>query len=372
MIFSMVASSCTGGESSFLTNPRGSRGEPSYAWITVTHVCRYWRETAFAFPILWTDIDTSCTLASLAFLDRAGQSPLRVHLRDAITLSRVKPSLEHGRLLQTIAAHAQQFQELHIQPTFRYGPAILRYLDTPAPQLEALSIALGVSQDQDKTLPLLFAGQTPRLSRLTLFNFAKWPECWPLGESLTHLCLYAQHIRARLPMSDFLTLLAGCTRLEELIVVEAGPSPVQVQPTGPTTDLSSHSPSVLLDMPRLRLLHIGNWSSVRLISQFLDHLIIPHTAKVEIWADVLFHGLETLSSLLPRDISNLHPLHNLKAVHLMYRPTLRDAPQLFSVSNGVLVIHFYFIANTSGELLASVFALLDTRFVEEQIGRAHV
>lgn len=361
-IFAMVASSYTPSTSGFLPDFLCSADEASHRWINVAQVCRYWRETAFAFPTLWTAIDTSCPLASLAFLDRSCKSLLRVYLRDAVFRTNVKPSLERGRFLQAIAPHSEQFVELHVQPTYRYGPAILRFFDSPAPHLTSLSISLGMGEDQEKTLPILFGGQTPKLKHLTLSNFAKWHDSWAMGATLTHLCLYDQHIRARIPMDEFVQLLAGCIRLEELIAVEAGPSSYTATSSVNNVGLIEYP---LLEMPRMRYLHIGNWSSPRLISKFLSRIVVPNTTKVEIWGDVLFHSSETLSALLPASLTHFHPLHNLKAVHLMYRPTLKDAPQLFSVSNGILVIHFYYVANTSSELLASVFSLVDVRNVQE-------
>ncbi|KAF7789079.1 hypothetical protein EIP86_000012 [Pleurotus ostreatoroseus] len=364
MIFSILAASCAPDSNSFLPSFRTPSSPPSHEWTVVAHVCRYWRDTALLFPTLWSTIDTSCPLAALASLDRAAQAPIHAYLRDAVLYSSIRPSLERGRFLQSISAHTSQLAELHVQPTFRYGPAVLRYFDRPAPQLRALSIALGASEEQDKTLSMLFGGETPVLTRLTLFNFARWHEGWDIGKNLTHLCLYDQPVRSRLQMSEFLDLLAGCTRLEELVVVEAGPSTAQVSTfiTSPDADPKTH---IMLDMPHLRRLHLGNWGSPRIICGFLSHLVLPATTTMEIWGDVLFHSTETLFSLLPSSLSYLLPLHNLNAIHLKYRPTLKDAPQLFSVSNGVLVVHFYYIANTSSELLASVFNMLDVRSVRE-------
>lgn len=373
IIFGMVASLDRPSRSSFLPSAYALTNPPSHSWIAVTHVCRYWRETAFAFPTLWCTISTSSPLASLAFLARASTAPLNVYLRDAVCFARVRPSLDQGRLLQSLATHSAHLAELHVQPTFRYGTALLTsFSSRPAPLLTTLSIALGMSasqdQDSDKTLPTLFAGQTPRLARLTLCNFARWrSDEWSLGQSLTHLCLYDQHIRARLPTHEFVAFLASCTLLEQLVIIEAGPS-LALAPAPSHSELFSprDPPQPLpLSLPHLRLLHVGNWSSVHVVSEFLSHLVLPYRATIEVWADVLFHGTETLTALLPSSLSSLHPLHNLTAIHLMYRPTLRDAPQLFSVSGGVLVVHFHFIANTSGELLASIFRLLDTCTVEE-------
>lgn len=127
--------------------PDLSLRDSPHAWLSVTHVCKHWRETALAFPALWSVVDSDSALAALAFLDRSAASSLSVFLRDAAYGSRYSPSLERARFMQSVAFHSPRFVELHIHPQFRYGTKILHTLQYPAPQLRALSINLNLGKD---------------------------------------------------------------------------------------------------------------------------------------------------------------------------------------------------------------------------------
>lgn len=331
------------------------RIEP-HKWTAVTHVCRHWRETALAFPSLWSTIDSDSAFAALAFLDRSFASTLQVYLRDAAYGSRFSPSLERARFMQTVAHHSDRFAELHIQPQFRYGSNILRALKYPAPQLRALSIMLNLGRDEPQELPILFDSSTPNLERLTLANFTTWPGN-TFGTNLTHLCLLDQHPRSRMELPEFLDFLESCPQLQELILVDAGP---KIGFPGSENNLSR-----LVRLDNLSLLHIGSWPTAQSVAQFLSHLAIPARTTVHIWADCMFNRNETMDLLLPSDLTHLLPFHNLKAIHCTPRPTRRDYPQLVSVQDGALVFFSYFAGATTAAMLCSVFGGLDIRAVEE-------
>lgn len=321
-----------------------------YSWIVATLVCRHWRETALTFPALWSTVDSHRPFAALAFLERSAASSIRVYLRDAVHDARIVPSLERARFMQSVAHHSARFTELHIQPHFRYGPSIISALRYPAPRLKALSIMLNIGQDDGSDLPKLFGGHTPNLEQLTLANFVSWSGN-DFGSGLTHLCLFDQHHRGRMLLGDFLDFLNSLPRLEELVLVNAGPT------IGFTN--SGGDDSQMVKLPMLRILHLGCWPSPQSIAQFLAHIAIPHTTTMHIWADCLFRRDETLSTLLPPDLSHLQPLHNLKTIHLVYRPALRDYPQLVSVQDGVLVLYFFFATTLTTGMVSSVFECLN-------------
>ncbi|KAI0751978.1 hypothetical protein BC629DRAFT_1556332 [Irpex lacteus] len=277
--------------------------EEPYAWIAVTHVCRYWRETALSFPALWSNIDSYSTLAALTFLNRSAATDARAYLRDAVGTSGISPSLDRGRFLQSIAYHSERYKELHIQPAFRYG-----------------------------SLPLLFDGHLPNLEKLTLANFSQW-SLHQFGTKLTHLCLMDQPLRGRMSMDRFMDFLFSCEVLEELVLADAGPNIFEMPP-----GLGS-SEGKLVYLRHLRALHLGEWPTPHSVAQFLEHIILPPTTKIFIWADCLFRREESFAMLLPRSLKHLHPLHHLTAVHVTYRPATREYPQLLSVQDGVLVFY---------------------------------
>lgn len=328
------------------------------SWIVVCQVCRYWRETALAFPSLWSNIDTHSPLAALALLDRSAASPIHVYLRDAVRSSGFTPCLNRARLLQAIGRHSPRFVELHIQPTFRYGPDLLRSFQNPASNLRALTIMLNMNKDEFQELPPIFDGHIPNLEHLTLANFSKW-SINQFGGRLTHVCLLDQPLRRRMPMAEFLDFLASCPRLQELALIDAGPG-IFVSPSMPEVDIDRR---VCMDC--LQSLHIGDWPTPQSIANFLQHLALPANTKIFIWADCLFRREETLSMLFPTNLEHIHPLHRLSTVHLTYRPATRDYPQLLSIQDGALVFYLHFAMPTSQEMMCSMFTPFDLRNVEE-------
>lgn len=65
-----------------------------YSWITISHVCREWRELLLANPSMWDHLlvaescSPSLNTAAKAFLDRAGELPLHLYLVAGPTSSR--------------------------------------------------------------------------------------------------------------------------------------------------------------------------------------------------------------------------------------------------------------------------------------------
>lgn len=333
------------------------RDDP-HGWTKVSHVCRHWRETVLAFPFLWSTIDSDSALAALTFLDRSAASTLRVYLRDAAYGSRYSPSLERARFMQSVAQHSKRFEEIHIQPKFRYGSNVLRTLQHPAPKLKALSIVLNLGKDESQTLPILFDGVIPSLEQLTLANFATWPGN-NFGPKLTHLCLLDQHPRGRMVMDEFLDFLESAPGLQELVLVDAGPS------SGPGGSEVTSLPPRAVSLDRLHTLQLGNWPGPESVASFLSHLALPASSCVHVWAERLSHADEALSMALPANMARLHPFHGLKAVHCTARPTTRGYPQLISVVDGSLIFYSTFSAMTAPASLVSLFENIDTRSVEE-------
>ncbi|KAI0686417.1 hypothetical protein BC835DRAFT_1420392 [Cytidiella melzeri] len=328
-----------------------------YAWIVVTHVCRYWRETAFSFPALWSTIDSYSTLTSLAFLDRSAAADARVYLRDAVSSVGVSPCLDRGRFMQAIAYHSGRIEELHLQPAFKYGPMILQSFHYPAPKLRALTVMLRLHQEVPHELPLLFDGYIPNLEKLTLANFSQWP-LHQFGTKLTHLCLMDQPHRGRMSLDRFMDFLATCEALEELVLVDAGPTVFDASPG------LGNSDGKFALLKHLRQLDIGDWPTPQSVARFLGQLILPPSTKIFIWADCMFRTHETFSTLLPPDLQHLHPLHHLKAFHITYRPARGDYPQLLSIQDGVLVCYLHFAMSTTVEMFQSVFSQIDLQHVE--------
>jgi len=302
-----------------------------YIWMKVSHVCRFWRDTAMLYSTLWSTIDSAHPLAALACLDRSRDANLRVHLRDKVAYKRLAPSMERGGFTRSIAPHSSRFEEFHMVPLFRYDLSILNPFRYPAPELKALTIALDLSTN-DHILPTIFDGHTPKLTKLTLSSFTSWPGNQFNG--LTHLCLYNQMPEHRPSMSEFLQFLEGCPDMEELVLVDAGPSSLDRDTS--LVDGPSY-PHVHLD--KLRLLDVGHWTSSVVVREFLSHISIPSSTKVFVWGDVLFADNEAGLAMFPRGISQFGALKALKSIHLSSHSSGGHPTHLVIVEDNALFIH---------------------------------
>ncbi|CCM03247.1 uncharacterized protein FIBRA_05373 [Fibroporia radiculosa] len=293
----------------------------SYSWIQVTRVCRYWRTTALAYSSLWAILDTAQPRFVRTALTRAGSAPLKVILRDGIYEAYIAATLEDTLLRAQIAERSDQIEELHIEPRFKYGPGLLEAFYRPAPALRSLIIK-NCHGRQHHELPRMFDGYTPILARLEIWGFSAWPE--NMFINLTHLCLRDQPKHLRPPLRTFLDMLAACPLLECLILVDAGPTADEGDPS------ADESPRVV-PLAMLRNLDIGHWSSAKLIARFLRCLDLPSTAVVHFWAMPLFPSYEItdIGQLLPDNLALLLPFHNLHTIVIM-PPTKPQGCGMFS------------------------------------------
>jgi hypothetical protein len=322
----------------------------------VTQVCRHWRKIARSTPALWSDIDSYSVTLSLESLEHSAESDVSVYIRDALRDSSVSQLLDSERFIKTVASHSRRFKQLHIQPALTSASRIANFFHHPAPKLRASTIMLNLAEEGPHELPVLFDGRIPNLQVLTLANFTRW---WPgqFGTKLTHLCLMKQPFSARVSTDQFLEFLSACGSLEELVLVDAGPSTLNT----PTGSKNARRP---VSLPRLRSLQIGDWPRSHKVAKFLENISLPQTARLFIWdEDITVRG-RLFSTLLPTNLRHLRPLHEPTALHLIHPPAIEENGNLFSVQNGVLVFLLNSTLPTQG-LLHSVFLQLYLGTIEE-------
>lgn len=143
----------------------GGIGRPQVrlGWITVTHVCSYWRQVALQHRVLWAHNRFNLGLQwTTELLRRAGDAPLELILSEVFVPfppSRSDAATIISRLLHRVSAL-----------TIEEGAFTLPVLDTlasPAPLLDSLSI----TSSQLAILPQpLFSGNVPKLRNLYLGN----------------------------------------------------------------------------------------------------------------------------------------------------------------------------------------------------------
>ena len=133
--------------------------DPDEASITLTHVCRSWREIFISCPSLWTSLTFTDTDKTRTFIERSKFSPLNIYasnlndetyLDDALSL--VMP---HIPRLKSLSFHSDAI------------PDTLRNFLCHVPLLEDLEIHIDSPQAQTLDIPLL-NGDLPSLRTLSL------------------------------------------------------------------------------------------------------------------------------------------------------------------------------------------------------------
>ena len=133
--------------------------------ITMTHVCRSWRNLLLSTPSLWTQIDFSTRKSKQAegFLGRSGGQFLEIH-----QFFESEDGTEP--FLSTTLANTHRLRQLMIGSSIRRLERVLVQFTGPAPELKYLEIANDSNiTNKDVKLPsTIFGGQLPKLVGLSL------------------------------------------------------------------------------------------------------------------------------------------------------------------------------------------------------------
>ena len=131
-------------------------------WISITHVCRYWRSAALGLRELWSSVTPGLSISwSQAMMERSAPLPVRVDIR-------VSSSSTDG--LHPLAASELLFAASRIRTLRLVGLRadillLLNRLRSPCP-LESLDLCV-VDSGQPVDLPeTLFGGKAPHFRRL--------------------------------------------------------------------------------------------------------------------------------------------------------------------------------------------------------------
>ena len=197
--------------------------------VSVTHVCRFWRQAAINAPDLWTEIKMKNLEVVEAFLERSGAVPLDVYLRSV-----------NRRMIQAVAPHVHRFRRLSLSVSPRpYNP--FTSFTKPAPFLERLEVRWcpGVQQ------PLLFDDQAPRLRELVIVARGLWLQ--NRLNNLTSLHLTLSHtIKSHTELLPFFHMVQRCPKLEELFILWDQSEMVPAEPSQPPVVPLHHLRKLLL------------------------------------------------------------------------------------------------------------------------------
>ena len=151
----------------FFTNDPGEHEKfpMNQPLLTMTHVCRSWRNLLLSTPSLWTHIDFSTSRAKQAecFLGRSAKQFLDIHHffgREDTT----EP------FLSTTLGNLYRLRRLDIGSNSQHLERVLVRFTRPAPELKHLEIVNDIDfTNRDMQFPsAIFGGQLPKLTSLSL------------------------------------------------------------------------------------------------------------------------------------------------------------------------------------------------------------
>ncbi|KAF9022822.1 hypothetical protein BDZ89DRAFT_1137117 [Hymenopellis radicata] len=269
-------------------------GYDSRRWMSMRLVCRHWNDIISLSTHLWNVVDIAHFPTKS--ISKSLFSPLVVYWGRNGT-----SDFDCGEGFALLKPHIARMRELRLN-LYRGSPMdILQELSLRAPLLESLSIYLlrDVTAIGDVLPSFLFDGHMPRLKKLTLEHFSKWPHHNLSG--LTHVCLQRQQPHSRPTTGAFLDFLEGCPDLEELILYKAGPT-LEMEPA---VDAGR-----IVALPRLRELGWGGLDNLASAERLLRHLSLPKETRLYFWHESYTDDF-SISPLIPKDLNYLPCMTNI-------------------------------------------------------------
>ena len=234
--------------------------EDSWSWVTVSHVCSFWRRTALQYQDLWRYVDFTHPKWHAITFGRAKMYPL--HIQAAITDRNV-------RLLHRTLQLAHQIEDIHLIAPIQHIHSLLPILTHPNPALQSLIVNVRIPEDQnglDVYDPLSFPTSGPPLHNLTYMELHNVPFYLlsPRCTFLTHFHLHDLPLTEQPTLQYFLFMLERLERLQYLTLDRAFPLNIDSD--------DSRALERRISLPRLRSIRLGG--SVVEIANLLDSIII--------------------------------------------------------------------------------------------------
>jgi len=302
--------------------------------VTLTHVCRAWREVFVSRSSLWTNFDCSDEEKTRVYLERSKSSPINLSL-DLLVRDDIVPC---DPFFQIIPHATGRLKSLFVVGLTGGVEVVTSHLSHPAPLLERLSIRSEPPLTlRHPVLPsALFDGDLSSLHVLRL-------ECvhselpWKNMVNLTSFNL--SYTPEEIPVGLILDFFESAPHLEAIELYFAIPT-------------SGVQDRQVVSLGCLKSMHIKNDD---MPSVLLDHLLIPVGAKLEIEADLLS---SLIGEHLPRSLDNLKNFSNFTAIRL------QDTDMEFSGPNGQVKITLWTSRGDPTELTLESLAEFDTSKTE--------
>lgn len=254
----------------FLPHKRGRR-----SLIRWSQVCRYWRNTFTNTPTLWTHFGCKDLARTYAFIERSKSMPIHVRLSPEFC----------SQSFTALIPHVKRFESLKIEIlASELRSKSFPRLRKPAPLLEHLVVAAEdtphTDDDREAPLPLLFKGDLPRLTRLSLEYVSPHPTWFNISNLTTFLLVHTgSHGGSSSLLLRFFERNPG---LEDLSITYHGPF------------VDDALPHDIVTLPRLRKLRLGDCPSKPGI---LHHLVLPTGVEVSLKAHIPNSGVGIAAEL---------------------------------------------------------------------------
>ncbi|KAA1470305.1 hypothetical protein DENSPDRAFT_879614 [Dentipellis sp. KUC8613] len=245
--------------------------ETSLSWITVTHVCRRWREIALEVAGLWTAMFYGSPQSWGELINRSCEAPADVVLdidKDA-DVQAALPIMHHLHRFERFVMHGSEIFDV-IPTLVDQAPLLqtlmLQFNNYEHPQDNPLKV-------DDNVLSSLFGGSLPRLRTLLLSRIPLRADCHLFVPTLTSLELHGceyENLSVRVPLAGLVEVLARLPLLEKLALEDIFANP-------DTSDLLLES---LAHIPVAQLPHLRTLSNMTpfpsINKAFMGHLHAPN------------------------------------------------------------------------------------------------
>ena len=257
--------------------------------VSLTHVCRSWREALTGCPALWSYLDFTSTERTRIFIERAQSSPLEIFIRD----------FRSYKTFLLVLPHVARIVSISLVGSEGIIRLFTRYLSCPIPSLKILTIILTGSVP----FPLndtLFNGDVSSLRTLNLSGVIPHIP-WKNLRNITTFTL--RHVpESAVSVTELLDFFEQAPLLCEIALRYSSP------------DSSDAPPERVVPLPSLKNFKI--LTDFQPSSILLNHLSIPAGAFLHQELDV-GSGL-SLRSFLPETIGNLQNTSYISSVYLNF------------------------------------------------------
>lgn len=245
----------------FFTNEVGEhdRFPMNKPLVSMTHVCRSWRDTLLSTPSLWTNVDFSSSKykQAEAFLGRSGEQ-----LLDICQFFSSEEHAEH--FLSTTLQNIYRLRRLDIGSCIPFLEYALTRFAISAPELEYLEIMNDANMtERDLKLPNnIFQGRLPNLTNLSLHYIRTDLR----GFDFPSLTRFSFTTGTKTSVRNLTSFFERCPSLEFIQLCLSYPPQL---PTAP--------PPKRVRLAALRELRLDQTACA---SNLLDHLILPNCTEM--------------------------------------------------------------------------------------------